>query len=176
MMRRPLARIVAPFAASGLALALALPAAAHDNHYKANLDGFEEVPAVLSPAVGKFTARLNKAGTELAYELRYEDFANTVTQAHIHFAQKGVNGGIVVFLCSNLGNGPAGTPACPPGEGTIAGTMTAANVLGPGGQGLQARQFDALARAIRAGIAYVNVHSSTFASGEIRGQINDDDD
>lgn len=172
MKRRTLARIVAPFAASGFALALALPAAAHDNHYKANLDGFEEVPAVLSPAVGKFTARLNKAGTELAYELRYEDFANTVTQAHIHFAQKGVNGGIVVFLCSNLGNGPAGTPACPPGSATLTGTIAAADMVNTAAaQGLAAGDFDGLVEALREGVAYVNVHSDARPGGEIRGQL-----
>ena len=32
-----------------------------------------------------------------------------------------VNGGISVFLCSNLGNGPAGTQPCPPGPATITG-------------------------------------------------------
>ena len=35
-----------------------------------------------------------------------------------------VNGGISVFLCTNLGNGPAGTQACPQ-EGTVTGTFTA---------------------------------------------------
>ena len=166
-----------PWAPALLAAATAVvcvAAAADDaRRVRARLSGFQEVPALNTPGSGRFDAKFS--GDTMSYELTYTGMP-LVTQAHIHFGQKGVNGGISVFLCSNLGNGPAGTPACPPGEGTIAGTMTAANVLGPGGQGLQAGQFDALARAIRAGIAYVNVHSSTFAAGEIRGQTNDDDD
>ena len=39
-----------------------------------------------------------------------------------------MNGGITVFLCSNLGNGPAGTQACPPAPATIEGTIRAADV------------------------------------------------
>ena len=31
--------------------------------------------------------------------------------------------------------------------------------------------FDALVRAIRTGEAYANMHTATFPSGEIRGQI-----
>jgi len=75
-----------------------------------------------------------------------------------------------VFLCSNLGNGPAGTQACPP-SGTITGTITPANVIGPTGQGISAGEFDEVVAAIRNGTAYVNVHSTTFPVGEIRAQF-----
>ena len=34
----------------------------------------------------------------MTYTLRYSDLEGQIRQAHIHFAQKGVNGGIVVFL------------------------------------------------------------------------------
>jgi hypothetical protein len=96
----------------------------------------------------------------------------TVTQAHLHIAQPGVNGAIVIFLCSNLGNGPAGTQACPADPGEISGTITAANVgagavnqgIGPGGLG-------AVIRAMRAGVVYVNVHTDIFPGGELRGQL-----
>ena len=35
-----------------------------------------------------------------------------------------VNGGISFFLCSNLGNGPAGTQACPAGPAELTGVIT----------------------------------------------------
>lgn len=167
-------RFVRPSASAllaSMALAAALPATAHDSHFRALLDGFEEVPAIWSPAGGRFAAKVDKAGTEIAYEFRYEGFENTVTQAHIHFAQKGVNGGIAVFLCSNLGNGPVGTPACPQVGATLTGTIVAASVGGPAAQGIQAGAFEKLLEAVREGVAYVNVHTTAYPGGEIRGQI-----
>ena len=60
-------------------------------------------------------ATLRASQDEIAYRLSYSALTGNVTQAHIHFGQAAVNGGISAFLCSNLGNGPAGTQACPPG-------------------------------------------------------------
>ena len=37
-------------------------------------------------------------------------------------------------------------------------------------------EFGELVRALRAGAAYANVHTTTFGGGEIRGQIGDDGD
>jgi hypothetical protein len=148
-----------------------LSAAAHDDNYKfkANLDGFEEVPAISTEAHGQFKATFDPGSATITYELRYD--AVSPTQSHIHFGQRSVNGGISVFLCSNLGNGPAGTQACPPGPATIGGTLQAANVIGPAGQGIASGQFDKLVEALREGVAYVNVHSVTYPGGEARGQI-----
>ncbi len=78
-----------------------------------------------------------------------------------------------MFLCSNLGNGPAGTQACPPAPATITGTIRPADVVGPADQGIDPMQFDELVRAIRAGVTYANVHSGTFPNGELRGQLSD---
>ncbi len=47
----------------------------------------------------------------------------------------------------------------------------AAHVIGPSGQGISAGEFDEIVAAIRAGVAYVNVHTTGFPGGEIRGQI-----
>ena len=58
----------------------------------------------------------------------------------------------------------------------MTGTVHAADVIGPAGQGITAGQFDEVIRAMRKGLAYANVHTVTFPSGEIRGQVNDDSD
>lgn len=135
------------------------------------LVGFEEVPAVSTTGNGEFSARVNKAETEISYSLSYSDLEGTVTQAHIHLGQSGVIGGISVFLCSNLGNGPAGTQPCPPPPATVTGTIRAIDVIGPMAQGITAGELHELIAAIRAGKTYVNVHSNLFPTGEIRSQI-----
>ena len=115
---------------------------------------------------------------EIAYTLKYSDLEGSVQQAHIHLGQVGVNGGITVFLCSNLGNGPAGTQPCPAPPATISGTITAADVSpnipatqAARNQGLNTGEFDEFLAALRAGVLYVNVHSTTWPGGEIRSQI-----
>jgi hypothetical protein len=146
------------------------------------LVGFEEVPSVSTTGNGEFSARINKAETEITYSLSYADLEGDVQQAHIHLGQRGVNGGITVFLCSNLGNGPVGTQPCPAPPATITGTITAADVspnipatAGARTQGLDTGEFDELLTAIRAGATYVNVHSTRWPGGEIRSQIGQGD-
>jgi hypothetical protein len=73
---------------------------------------------------------------------------------------------VAAFLC-----GGGGKPACPPAGGTITGTITAADVVAIPTQNLAAGDLASLMKAIRAGVAYVNVHTTNFPSGEIRGQI-----
>jgi hypothetical protein len=161
-----------------LVVAAVLSAGAHaDNgdRIHARLHSYQEVPAASSTARGSFEGRI-VGDSSITYELRYTGLESSVTQAHIHFGQRHVNGGIAVFLCSNLGNGPAGTQACPTPSATITGTITAASVIGPAGQGLAAGEFNELLRAIRSGIAYVNVHSVALPGGEIRGQVKGGDD
>jgi len=140
-------------------------------NFRIKLSPFQEVPAVSSGAKGEFRLRINKDETEMRYTLSYSGTMGPVTQAHIHFGQKDVNGGITVFLCTNLGNGPAGTQPCPP-EGTITGTIVATSVVaGASAQGIAASELAELVTAIRAGVTYANVHSTIFGGGEIRGQI-----
>jgi hypothetical protein len=139
------------------------------------LSSFEEVPSLSTPGVGTFDARIR--GQEIHYRLTFEGLESNVLQAHIHFEQATQNGDIVVFLCSNLGNGPAGTQMCPLNarSGTVTGVIRPADVLGnAAARGLGAGEFDELVRAIRAGATYVNVHSQTRPGGEIRGQLEDD--
>ena len=152
-----------------------LIAQSQTKNVRARLSGFQEVPALSTPATGEFRGRINSTDSELAYELEYSGLQSPVAQAHIHFGQRSVTGGIMIWLCGTASNpGPAGTPVCP-AEGKVSRTVTAANVVGPSGQGIAAGEFSEALRALREGIAYANVHSTTYGGGEIRGQILDDD-
>ena len=129
------------------------------------LTGYQEVPALSTPATGTFSFTYNTAPTTIDYTLTYSGFGTAVSQAHIHLGQAGVNGGVIAFLC-----GGGGKPACP-ANGTVSDTIVAANVVGPSGQGIAAGEIDELVAAMKAGVAYANVHSTAFGGGEIRAQI-----
>jgi hypothetical protein len=160
------------FAAVGVAVA----GSWGGDKFRERLTGYEETPQTISsPASGKFEARISRFADEIDYELSYEGTPTPVLQAHIHFGARATSGGISVFLCTNLGNGPAGTQACPPGPATVSGTIRPADVIGPAGQGIAAGEFDELVDAIRAGATYANVHTQQFPAGEIRAQIEDRD-
>src|SRR5512144_1371808 len=160
-------------AVSALGIVLVAIAAAHGDHgIREKLTGYQEVPALSTTGHGQFRASIDRAHSEIHYVLTYGGLESTATQSHIHFENRTNAGPVVVFLCSNLGNGPPGTQACPPNGGTITGTIRPADVgAGATGQGLAAGEFDELVRAIKAGATYVNVHSTGRPSGEIRAQL-----
>ena len=133
------------------------------------LRGFEEVPAISSPGDGFFVLQIVNE-TTVNYRLDYTALQGNVSQAHLHLGQMGVNGGIVVFLCSNLGNGPAGTQLCP-ASGGISGSFNSSSLTPQVNQGIAAGELAEVLRAVRAGVVYANVHSDLFPGGEIRGQL-----
>jgi hypothetical protein len=138
------------------------------------INGYEENPDISTVARGSFEARLSSDGMSLTYELSFSDLEGTVTQSHIHFGKPAINGGISIWLCETAGtqSPSASTPTCPaaPG-GTVTGEVGAAEVIGPNGQGIEPGAFDEIVAAMRAGNAYVNVHSTKWPGGEIRAQI-----
>jgi hypothetical protein len=178
-MRKSRVKYVAAFAAVGV-LGIGGAAAAHDRNStntSETLRGYEEVPALSTPGSGDFRAALSRTGDAIRYRLSFDNLESPVTQAHIHFENATNNGPVVVFLCSNLGNGPAGTQPCPADGGTIRGTIMAANVGdGAADQGLDAGEFEEFAAAIDSGATYVNVHTTGHPGGEIRAQLDGDDE
>jgi CHRD domain len=153
--------------------------------FTAHLTGFNEIGFIQGPYTGAIlsdgtaTAKLNldeKAGT-ISYTLTYSNvgmtppLTGTVTQAHIHFGKKRDSGGILVFFCTNLDNGPSGTPACPLNSGTVTGTWTKDSVVAIPEQNVSAGDFNALVAALKSNTAYANIHSTGLPNGELRGQV-----
>jgi hypothetical protein len=152
------------------------------NHLKATLEGFQEInaatAAVSTTGSGSLDLRIDDDAQTIAFELSYDNLEGVgttpfvtngvVTQAHIHVGARGTSGGVSVFFC-----GGAGRPACPL-SGTVTGEWTPADIVGPAAQGINPTEpsaFEELVRALRAGYAYANVHTTRWPSGEIRGQI-----
>jgi hypothetical protein len=165
-MKRILIPIMLVAAMCALALSSSLAGASNDDMtVSARLNGFQEIPSKLTDGHGTFRAKIS--GSSIQYELTFSDLTTPAEASHIHFAQRGVNGGIFAFLC-----GGGGKPACPSSGGTVTGTITLADILAPSpDQGLSAGDFAGAVRAILSGNTYVNVHSTRFPAGEIRGQI-----
>ncbi len=154
-----------------------------DNEEKvnANLSGYHEVPTLSSEGTATFRARIANDDQSFDWTLTYSGL-NNVLQAHVHFGAPAINGGIVVFLCTNLGNAPASPPAtpvaaCPSPAATLSGTARAADVAaGAAAQGIAAGEFAKVIAAIRAGATYANVHTTLRPGGEIRGPIHSHSD
>lgn len=157
------------------AIGLAAPSGAAtrfgNSLFFAGLNAFEEVPTLSTPGNGAFLAIASPSGDELKYALRYSGLeGGFVLFAHIHLGRSATNGGIMVFLCSNVAV-PVATPPCPAEGETVTGTLSATDVIGPSAQGIEPGEFAELVRALRVGAGYVNVHTDAFPSGEIRGQV-----
>lgn len=140
---------------------------------KAELDGFQEVPAaIFTNGSGTFRARIQDEVVE--FELTYTGLAEVIG-AHIHFGRPGINGGIIAFFCQDqgtpLGDPPEGVEPCPDGDQTITGVLTAADVVGPADQGIAPGDGEAAIAAVLARATYINVHTNAFVPGEIRGAV-----
>lgn len=168
---------------AGVVLALGLAVAAapafadrgrDGNTFRASLESYSEVPAVSSPGEGSFRARVSRDGQSIDWELEYGDLQGTPFMAHIHFGQRGVNGGIVIWLCGQApATPPAGTQTCPT-AGKVSGTIVAPNVTPNAGalaQLIAPGELAEVIAAMREGVTYVNVHTNLAPGGEIRGQI-----
>jgi hypothetical protein len=111
------------------------------------MTGYQEVPSVSTAAGGEFEVKIHPDGQAFDWVLSYSGLQGDVQQAHIHFAQRSVND-------------------------AMSGTAMAGNV-GPGAptQQLTAGEIGEVIAAMRAGVAYANVHTTLSPGGEIRGQI-----
>jgi len=129
------------------------------DHFRAHATGAQEVPGVVTLAQGQATFKLNEDGTAIEYKLNVANLEN-VRFAHIHLAPAGQNGAVVAFLRRDRIDGPVNGRYA-------AGTLTAANLVGP----LAGQPLSALLTAMEAGNAYINVHTDAHPAGEVRGQI-----
>jgi len=115
--------------------------------FATNLTGAEEVPGPGDPdGNGTANLTLNQGQGEVCFAIEVQDIALPATGAHIHAAPAGIAGPVVV-------------PLTPPDEsGTSSGCVAADREL---------------IKAIRQNpeAYYVNVHTTDFPAGAVRGQL-----
>jgi len=128
--------------------------------FVANLSGAEEVPP--RPTAASGTAQIIVDGDQISYAIEVDDIS-AVTAAHIHSGAPGVYGSIRLFLY-------------PPERGTTAPQVTTSDKMvlvqaTVPSSNVSGVTFQELLAQMRANGAYVNVHTTTFPGGEIRGTI-----
>ena len=148
-----------------LATAITAAAAMPKKVYQAEMSG---APAgTQSTAMGRSLFVFSKDGNSLKYKIIVNGLENG-TMAHIHVASApGSNGPVVLWLYPDE---PPFVPTLIAGRFSgLLGmrTVTAADLTGAAG----ITSFEALRMAIEEGRAYVNVHTTLFPAGEIRGDI-----
>jgi hypothetical protein len=139
-----------------LMLALAMAGCDDDENsedFRATLSAANEVPTNPSTATG--TATFSRDENTVDFEVDVNGIT-AVTAAHIHSGAAGVNGPIRV----NLFLGPT--------TGNLSGTLVEASLTSTDVMGIT---YEALLAEMRAGTAYVNVHTTANPAGEIRGQL-----
>ena len=134
------------------------------------LTGYEETPLALSTGGnGTFRAMVTDAGIE--YTLTYADLGGTCQQAHIHFGATGQSGGISVFLCTNLGNGPVGPRRAPPRRRVSPALIEPGDVVGPARPRASRRRSTTSWSPRSATGRRTSTCTVDVPGGEIRGQI-----
>ena len=114
-----------------------------------NLDGAQAGTG--SPGTGFATVTIDDVAKNVFVDLSYSGLGSPTTNAHIHCCvPSGVNAGVIIPFI------PAGFVT-----GATSGTF----------QSLFQSVSDANLAGIENGLAYINIHTTAFPAGEIRGQI-----
>ena len=164
-------RTLLPLAVAAFAFA-AVPAQAAEATFTAELTGSAVVPEpIRTPASGQLELTLSADGQSISYVLSVKDIENA-TEGDIHLGPPVANGPLVVKLFHS-------SPKKGKFSGVLAqGKFDAADFTGA----MTGASINDLLEEIRAGNAYVNVHTSDgmdppnsgpgdYRLGEIRGQI-----
>jgi hypothetical protein len=132
-------------------VAFVAPAGAGGRPFSTTLTGAAEVPGPADPdASGTAYITLNQGQGEVCFALSWQDIDGTVVASHIHQAPAGIAGPIVVPLFTGASFASTGSTS-----GCISGVS------------------EDLIKDIRHNPAdyYVNIHSTVFPAGAIRGQL-----
>jgi hypothetical protein len=155
-----------------LALALAADMHAAIFRYDAVLDGLSESPQNASPGTGLARVTFDDVLNTMRVQVTFSGLVGTTTASHIHAptAVAGTGTANVATTTPTFVGFPLGVTSGSfdnTFDMTLASSYRAAYLSGFGGS--TALAFTALANAAADGKAYLNIHTSAFTGGEIRG-------
>ena len=149
-----------------LAMGVAGQAYADNLEFDANLSGAQQESEVATSGRGRIEARFHRAFKRVNVALTINELVGTVTGVHFHCARPGENGTVVFGL---INPGPLALVG-----NEISGTLTNADYTGADCVGMVGKSINniaSLAFAMQDGLIYINVHTDSVPSGEIRGQM-----
>src|SRR5258706_4316935 len=154
---------------TGIALLAALPAA-QAQIYRVTLSGANEIPVANTPGTGSAIITLNSTTHEMRVVATFSGLVGNSTASHVHCcAVQPVNVGVATTTPTFPGT-PLGVTSGSwdrTYDMTQAGAWNAPFVTANGGTPAGAEA--AFIAGVAAGRSYLNVHSTTFGGGEIRG-------
>jgi hypothetical protein len=125
-----------------------------DTYAAGSLSGANEVPPVATAHSGTFRLELHKSKDEGSVDVFTNIPDGQVVGAHLHVGIMGENGPVILDLM-------------PGGASSLVKKFTASDFTGNGG----ITTWDQFLNALTLGQIYVNVHTNTHPSGEVRGQL-----
>jgi len=142
-------RITAIACLSLLAVQTASQAVIINYQFALTTDQEVQSPPVVSSASGFAEVSVDTATNQITWNVTFQDLAGTYINAHFHGpAAGGVNAGVMFGIHdANL-------------VGETSGQLTGFTMVDP-----------AITQNILDGLAYINIHSSSYPGGEIRGQV-----
>ncbi len=127
---------------------------------KATLGGGEETPILLSGAAGTAEVVVDMTSREFVVTLQIFNIPTSTTAGHIHVGSKGIAGPVVIDF-----------PAIAGRLGDFTTTFRVGRAAFRPASAIGINTIDDVIQAVLAGNAYVNIHTSTNPTGEIRGQL-----
>ena len=124
------------------------------------LSGANERPPASTPGLGVATVTLNDTEDMFSYAISFENLLTAATVAHIHFGLITSTGPVIFDFTSLLPKATAGS---------FSGTLVATDLIPRPAVGINT--FPDAVNAFKQGNTYVNIHTTTFPAGEIRGQL-----
>ena len=147
--------------ALGATLLQSMPASAQTVALRTILIGSEEVPAVLTGAVGTVNVYVDTVNEELTVEMRIFNLPTGSTASHIHVGPPGLVGPVVIDF--PLARGITG-------DTTLNFRVRDGSAFHPRPD-IGINTWSDAIQAVVGGNAYVNVHTTANPSGEIRGRL-----
>jgi hypothetical protein len=137
-----------------------------NGQFKANLTGYNEVPAVLTAGSGQVTVAVSPDQTSLDITLNFTQLLDVAQSVSLYLGLPANAGGAVASICGGA------KPACPTTpDGTVTLALSASDILAVPAQGLAAGDLTSVIQALSNGAIYINVITTKFPNGEIRGQF-----